>query len=650
MTRFPKSFARGRILAVALMVLATLGIALLLPGRALADDDSYSIDQVDIDATVKADGSLEVYEMRDFDFDGDFHGVYWDIPRGEYNGRQIEPSIGAVGIMEGDTFVPFEQSDSQSDGTDTVKEYDSYTEVKIYSAHYDEHARFVINYTDPNLACRYNDTSEFYWKFVSDGWQVESQDVTCTVHLPVPEGASVQGGDNVRAWGHGPLDATVNFDGDDVVYKVPGVGTEEFAEARITFPAEWLSEAQVDDHNKLQSILDEEQKWADEANAKRERARLIGNVLTAVFLALAAATLVMTILKLHQYRQAHKAQFDDKYFRDVPTKDHPAVLGALLNNGKPRSEELTASIMTLTDERQANLDLVRTQAEGARGRKKQKRDYRITRTGRGTVPRDETAKRIDDVTLSFLFDKVAPLTEDGDSQTLYFGQIEKAAKHNQETYHDAYVDWQSTIEAAYESRGFGVEDNPVGKGALIALAVADIAASVLSTVLLIEGVMPVGRGLICFVLLVLMSVLSIIATLKMPHRSREAVEVTAKLEALKRWLKDFTRLEEALPQDVILWNRLLIMAVVLGVADEVIKQLRATMPQMLESPQMAPVYGWYYYGGLYDDVDSPFEAFNHSVSTAALASSPDSSGSGSGGGFSGGGGGGFGGGGGGGAF
>ena len=96
------------------------------------------------------------------------------------------------------------------------------------------------------------------------------------------------------------------------------------------------------------------------------------------------------------------------------------------------------------------------------------------------------------------------------------------------------------------------------------------------------------------------------------------------------------------------------MAVVLDVADEVIEQLRATVPEMLEDPDFMPTYGWYFYrwhGG-----SSPADVFTqsmqsaHHVSDAALAASSDSSGGGGGGGFSGGGGGGFGGGGGGGAF
>ncbi len=99
-----------------------------------------------------------------------------------------------------------------------------------------------ISYTMNNVVNAWADTGELYWKFVSDGWDVPSDNVTCRVHLPVPAGVTVSGGDNVRAWGHGPLDASLSFDGNDVVYTVPGVGTDEYAEARIAFPVEWLTD------------------------------------------------------------------------------------------------------------------------------------------------------------------------------------------------------------------------------------------------------------------------------------------------------------------------------------------------------------------------------------------------------------------------
>ena len=644
---------RGGIARKIMMAIVAAFMALaILPHAALARD--YSIRQVDIDATVESDGGVTVWESRQFDFDGSFHGVYWKIPTGSYQGKTIETSILSVGEMVGGQFVEFEQSNTGAEHTYELSEYSSYVQVKLYSSHEDEVAAFVISYRDSNLATRYDDTSELYWKFVSDGWDVESQNVTCTVHLPIPGGQEVIAGENVRAWGHGPLDASVGFDNGDVVYQVPGVGGSEFAEARIAFPAEWLSEAQSTGTNRLSTILAEEQRWADEANAKRARARIMMIVAQLVGGGVPIASFVLAATTFLRYKASHKAQFDDKYFRDVPSNDHPAVLGALLNDGDTTNECLTAALMRLTDLGYAKLELVKLRDKGLFGREKIKEDFCLTPMKWPSDSGSDNSERIDYATMKFLFNRIVPLSARyaDDRDSLYFSTLEKVAKSHPERYDSCLKSWNGSVSAECARRGFFTESKSTGRALLIAAGTIDIIVASISLVAMILFDAPILSTVFLPMLGIFGGVGLIFLGVSLKPISPEAVELKAQLKALKRWLKDFTRLEEAIPQDVILWNRLLVMAVVLGVSEEVIKQLKVAAPQLLQSSAMASTYGWFYTGG----PSMPTRAFSeaastaHSVSTAALASSSSSSGGGGGGGFSGGGGGGFGGGGGGGAF
>ena len=635
----------------AALVLLALCLWLALPAR-VARADGYSIDEVNIDATIRPDGSVAVVESRRFDFDGSYHGVYWEIPSGDYDGRQIETTVGSVGEMIDGQFVAFEEDYSGNDHTYQLSDYGSGVRVKLYSAHSYESAVFVIEYVDTNLAARYDDVSELYWKFVSDGWDVESQNVTCTVHLPVPEGKVVEPEENVRAWGHGPLDASVTFEGNDVVYRVPGMGTSEFAEARITFPAEWLGEATSQGGRVLQDVLAEERQWADEANARRQRARMItygGGVFGALGTLVA---LVAPLFALARYRRSHKPQFDDKYFRDVPSDDHPAVLGALYRGGSPEGEDFTATLMHLCAEGIIKLELVTIESKRLLGTKR-RQDYRLSLTEKGA---NTQLDRIDRRTVTTVFENIgrfAPSyagTEDA-GNAICFSDFEKVAKKHPQRYHDTFENWNSTVEAEVAQRRFFVSSRSTGNGLVIACLLADIVLFMGSVFLLI-----LTEAWQIYVPLILLQVIGCVVAAvvltRLKRISDEAIEIKAKLEALRRWLKDFTRLEEAVPRDVVLWNRLLVMAVVLGVADEVIKQLKTKMPEILEDPMLRSTYGWYYIG----PHGAPYSAFNssfsdaHHVSSAALTASSSSSGGGGGGGFSGGGGGGFGGGGGGGAF
>ena len=132
--------------------------------------------------------------------------------------------------------------------------------------------------------------------------------------------------------------------------------------------------------------------------------------------------------------------------------------------------------------------------------------------------------------------------------------------------------------------------------------------------------------------------------------SPEAVELLNRCQALERWLEDFTNLDDAVPDDLILWNKMLVLAVAFGVSDEVLRQLADAVPvdrRMDENGMYYyPSYWWYYsHGGLHSPISEMHDVYQATV--AELASSSNSSAGGFGGGFSGGGGGGVGGGGGG---
>ena len=104
------------------------------PAAALADE--YSIPQVNIDATLDSDGVLTVAESRTFDFDGDFHGVYWDIPKGENpsNGRDVELTVLAAGEGDAGDLQTFTEGYGGVDGTYEISDRGDVLRLKIYSA------------------------------------------------------------------------------------------------------------------------------------------------------------------------------------------------------------------------------------------------------------------------------------------------------------------------------------------------------------------------------------------------------------------------------------------------------------------------------------------------------------------------------------
>ena len=80
----------------------------------------------------------------------------------------------------------------------------------------------------------------------------------------------------------------------------------------------------------------------------------------------------------------------------------------------------------------------------------------------------------------------------------------------------------------------------------------------------------------------------------------EGNELTAKSKALRNWLTDFSSLDERPPTDVKVWGEFMVYAYLFGVADQAIKQLQTTMPQLFEydgSMGMTYMPWWFWYTG-----------------------------------------------------
>ena len=648
----------------ALGVVALLVALVATPRVALAR--SLEVGAVDIAATVQSDGSVAVVEQRTYNATGSYSGVYWDVPQGSYEGREVRATVVWVSAIGGGEQVLLEEATTEAPGTYQLTDNGDHLRLKVFWPMEDETVTLQVSYELSNLASRWADVGELYWQYVKadPGSEGEWLNVSCAVRLPVPDGVAVTPGENVRAWGHGPIDGEVSFANDEVRYFSPGVGSNEFLEARVTFPAEWLGDAAASDEARLEGILAEEDQWAKEANAKRRNARLIVYGIPGSMATLGVGSLVaMQWYKAHQRRKQPKAQFSDTYYRDVPTNDHPAVLGMLYREGKLQGKDFSATLMRLTDQRRISLDDVWHAAKTKRGGTKQRHEWRLLLFDQVAGRSDTRAggKKIDDKAFDFLHDVIADkhkhvidqslLGPSGEPYVLmsFFGEV---AETWPEAYSQGYNAWSDAVRAAYDKRGFVSHDTSDSLMPGV-LGLADFAlAVVLAIVGMVLGV-PNLWGCLAFVVLFGAGVAIIMLDNDAPLVifSQEAVEIKAQLEAPRRWLIDFTRLEEAVPTDVVLWNRLLVMATELDVADQVVAQLKVAAPQVLANSAFG---AWC--GGAVGDLNDPAEAFErsvqrglgttsdklyHEVSTYDTASSSDSSSSGSGGGFSLGGGGGF---------
>ena len=626
----------------------------------MAYANNYSMPHVDIQSQIHTDATLNVQEQRVIDFDGDFTAVWWSFDGLPGNASlkidsvSITPLDEAGNALEASMVLPETEfllswREEGGPGNHSYSFDSPRNTVYVFFNASSESLRVDLNYSVANAVQAYKDVGELQWKYVSDQWAEASDNISMKLSVPVPEGIEVKAGENIRAWGHGPLDGTVAIHPDGTVsYDVAHVNSGQFAEARVTFPAEWLitlsDESALLNKNtaRLDTVLQEEQTWADQANRNR--------TLSLFFIiACAVATLFVLIWAIWAYfkhGREYQPNFTDQYWRDIPSsQDHPAVIARLWRWNKESADDFTATLMHLSHIGAIQINKGSYEKPSTFGSKTVD-DYYITRVDSVA---ESLSNPIDKQALSFLFDKIA-----NGSSSLWFGSIQQYGKTNAKEFIDEMKTWQGIVSAETNKRNFFEIKGQTMQMIMIGIAMLLALAGVIIAVAL-ENLIPF------FFFIPAIIVLVVIANF-MPRRSMEGANIDAKSKALRNWLKDFSTLNERPPTDVKVWGEYMVYAFIFGVAKQVMQELQVRVPELFDetsyihSSSFVPWYFWYSasYGASGGLMPSASDMFQTSLSNtmqsaqAALsaASGGMSSGGGFGGGFSGGGGGGFGGGGG----
>ena len=669
--RMPATLVAAVMLA-AVALLAALPASISPLGAAQALAKSYECPRVDTTAQVQTDGSLHVVEQRTFDFDGSFTAVWWtfeDLPSNaevQVNGMRMAP-VDGEGNVVGD-WVPLQRvtfqlawRDAGGPGIDAWSFDEPQDTVYAFFDVEDAEMIFELDYTVVNGVQAYEDVAEVYWKYVPEGWAVDSRNVSVTVELPLPAdvaaaaddasgsaegGAPRAGAGDVRAWGHGPLDGVVTVRADGAVtYAVPLVRAGQYAEARVVFPVEWLTNLSLEARKahqgvyRLDTVLSQEQSWADQANAQRA-----WSLLFIVGLALACvAVLAVAVLLFLRFGREYRPDFTGEYWRDVPERGtQPAVIGRLWRWDRESPDDFTATLMHLAHVGAVRID--KGSYADPKGRLVD--DYYLTID---YAVADALADPVEKATLELLFRRVGQ-----GRPSVWLGSIREYGKKHPEDFLAAMRAWQETLSAQTRARGFFERR---GRRIGVAMGVVALLAIVSGVFLAVTA-----ENFIPLLLLAPTGVALLVIANYLPRRSREGNDLVARCKALRNWLRDFSSLDERPPTDVRVWGEFMVYAYLFGVAERVMAELRDVVPEVLGADDAVaagsgyvPWYVWYAPGRGTTGAPMPSvsvlvqTSVTNTVATAQAAisaASGGSSGGGFGGGFSGGGGGGFGGGGG----
>lgn len=601
---------------VLLLGVLVAAVVFSLPAQAR----SYKYLDLTIDAWIQPDGAVRIIENRTVKFDGTFRGMFQWIDTSQ--------GIGVEDVVVEENGEPYRLSPSTVPGpagTYFVREDPDAVYVDWSFLAVDETRTFTLKYTLTNAVVVHSDVAELYIQFVGKEWEQPVEQVKVTLYLPG------EGSEAVRAWGHGPLHGEVTIAGPDtVIWQVSPLPARTFLEGRVTFPPELVPEAKRrTGQPALESILQEEAQWAKAANRQRILTRL--DMLVA---GLAVATAIgVAIWSWYRWGREYPPEFDGDYYRELPQDYSPAVMSVLYNFGSIHARDLTATVLDLARRGFFVIEAVET------GTRRKSTDYRFVRKEQA-AEKFTTLRLHEQELMRFLFEMV---DHDKDG-AVTLKEVKRYAKQRSQSFVEFWKAWQELVQE--EAAKFDFFDADTATRRTIQLAAGVVTAAV-SAVTFVIGWTFAGIGLIAagFIL--------IFGALLLRRRSANGSTQFAQWRAFRRFLLHFSELERYDVGSLQIWEHYLVYAVSLGVAKEVIRQLRVVFPN-LEQDGYRFGYGWYYYGavGAWSSFEDGFADLTRSVESSlqqaiSAATSKMSSGAGYGGGFSGGGGGGVGGGGGG---
>lgn len=497
----------------------------------------YEIERLDIVANIERDGSLEVEERVIYDI-GKINGILYNIDAlgyGKFTDLQI--------FYEDDgEFKQARNNTAPSEGNFTVSVDDGLYKIKLYAPSQNERKEFIFRYNLTRGVTVYRDIAQLNRKMVGKEWQNSIGNISVTVNLP----ENVKK-DDIYAFGHGPLTGNIEIlDGKSVRYTLNDYRPGEFLEVNLLFPKNILTSFNpllMKNKSALKEILDMEGKLAKEANDARKRA-IIGFYLGRVVLVLAVAWWLFLVVFIYlKNSKRYKVENEyGEYFRELPDDYSPSIAGTLVSrNLYPSGRELFAML----------LDLVR------KGHLKLEEGEKTT-----TLILQESGKPLSEEEKFILNWYIREL---GDGEKIILESVEASIKGRggAKEFNRNYERWRTIVYSDMLEKNLKMDKRDKFSTSLgIFTGIAYFIGG---------GMLVVYFQSELFILMILLGFILLPYTFSRKRASLEKEKAISRWEAFKKFLVDYSNLEEAKLASIELWEHYFVYAVALGVAEKVAK-------------------------------------------------------------------------------
>lgn len=230
---------------------------------------SYSIENMDIQATIQENGDVNIKQSITYNFNGNYNGIYITIPyiindleHDEIiNNKKINDNLYTgngivINSITDSKQIEYKKTSHARNGQSekyTLEKNAGLEKVKVYSPSSDETKKFILDYTITNLCVRHEDIGELYYNFIGGEWDVDIKNLNIDVYLPNNK-------DEIYIWAHGPLNGVSEIiTNQHANFKVENVRKGQYVATRLIFNNDNISQSTKTSNINAKNIIFEDE-------------------------------------------------------------------------------------------------------------------------------------------------------------------------------------------------------------------------------------------------------------------------------------------------------------------------------------------------------------------------------------------------------
>lgn len=282
---------------------------------------TFEIKNFDIKATLFENGDMEVTENITYQTNESKNGVIRTInTKNDQNTTNSADGLLLYSVQVDDkVYTKVNSSTNGQEGVFTYNNVGTEYNIKVFTPFTKQEKVVSYHYLLKNVAVKYNDIAELYWNFIGEQWDCPIRKVTICLDLPVTAMQEVS-----YVYGHGSENGRFQKEANRITLLADNLKPYQAVDARILFTPKAIPNSSKEVSTDVLKIYRNQEEGFSK---KKEERKVLGGMVTVKQLSFFFTIVILMIgfLVWYQYIKTPKKE-KYAYYREMPHNLEPEIL------------------------------------------------------------------------------------------------------------------------------------------------------------------------------------------------------------------------------------------------------------------------------------------------------------------------------------